>query len=91
MKESTDTLQDLLLSNTNTQDGPYILDGKILKSMKSHSKTLKQKAILDLKKFNGYHGNGYFVLGKPLLTSVVTNIITYSIILIQFKVSELSM
>ena len=62
----------------------------INKEMKSREQIFKKQIEMELKKFQGFHGNGYFILGKPLLTSVVANIITYLIILIQFKVSELS-
>ena len=61
----------------------------------SNGKTLRvkhwQKRIASgLAEFQGFHGNNYFVLGKPLLTSITTNFITYLIILVQFKASELS-
>ena len=61
----------------------------------SNGKTLRikhwQKRIASgLAEFQGFHGNNYFVLGKPLLTSITANFITYLIILVQFKVSELS-
>ena len=50
-----------------------------------------QKRIASgLGEFQGFHGNNYFVLEKPLLTSITANFITYLIILVQFKVSELS-
>ena len=73
IKDSADSIKDILLKSTNCQEAPYMIDGKFLKSMKSHTKQLKQGIVLDLQKFQGFHGNGYFVLGKPLLTSVVTN------------------
>ena len=61
----------------------------------SNGKTLRvqhwQKRIaFGLGEFQGFHGNNYFVLGKPLLTSITANFITYLIILVQFKVSESS-
>ena len=61
----------------------------------SNGKTLRvkhwQKRIASgLAEFQGFHGNNYFVLGKPLLTSITANFITYLIILVQFKVSESS-
>ena len=45
-----------------------------------------QKRIASgLGEFQGFHGNNYFVLKKPLLTSITANFITYLIILVQFK------
>ncbi len=44
--------------------------------------------IEELKAFQGYDGNGFFTLGKSLLTAIIANVATYLIILIQFKMSE---
>ena len=49
----------------------------------------KTYVIDELEEFKGFHGCGYFYLGKSHLTSLFANIVTYIIILIQFKVSEL--
>ena len=38
--------------------------------------------------FNGFDANGYFTLGKQLLTSIVSNFTTFIIVLIQFKMAE---
>ena len=46
-----------------------------------------KRIIFELEQFHGFHGNGYFVLGKPLVTSIVATFVTYLIILIEFKVS----
>ena len=54
------------------------------------AKHLQKRIASGLDEFQGFHGNNYFVLGKPLLTSITANFITYLIILVQFKVSELS-
>ena len=54
------------------------------------AKHLQKRIAYGLDEFQGFHGNNYFVLGKPLLTSITANFITYLIILVQFKVSELS-
>ena len=48
----------------------------------------KQLIINQLQDFKGFDGLGYFTLGKPLLTSITANILTYLIVLIQFKLSE---
>ena len=36
--------------------------------------------------FEGFDAYGFFTLGRPHLTSVVTNFITFFIVLIQFKI-----
>ena len=48
----------------------------------------RQKVLHDLGKFQGYTGGGYFTLGKSLLSTLISNFVTYLIILIQFKLSE---
>ena len=55
------------------------------------AKHLQKRIASGLDEFQGFHGNNYFVLGKPLLTSITANFITYLIILVQFKVSESSL
>ena len=61
-------------------ESSMILDGQRM-SM-DHAKGI---VINQLQQFEGFDGNGYFVLGKPLLTGIVANMLTYVIILIQFK------
>ena len=73
IKDSSDQIKLILLNNPE----------------KDENKTQKTQALLKFETWNGFHGNGYFTLGKSLLTAVVANFITYLIILIQFKVSEL--
>ena len=41
-----------------------------------------------LDKFKGFNANGYFVVNSSLLTGMVANFVTYSVILIQFRQSE---
>ena len=74
IKDSSDQIKLILLNNPET----------------NQTKLLKTRVLLKFETWNGFHGNGYFTLGKSLLTAVVANFITYLIILIQFKVSELS-
>ena len=40
------------------------------------------------KNFDGFDASGYFVTGKPLMSSFVSNFVTFIIILIQFRTSE---
>jgi len=62
-----------------------IIDGKV-----TNIEHAKNRIISGLDAFQGFHGDGYFILGKELLTSIVANFVTYLIILVQFKVSEMS-
>ena len=46
------------------------------------------KPVEVLNTFEGFDCNGYFTLGRPLLTSITATFVTYIIILLQFKISE---
>ena len=42
-----------------------------------------QKLLLhEINQFKGFDGNGFFTLGKPLLTSILASFVTYLIVLI---------
>ena len=41
-----------------------------------------------LSKFKGFDANGYFTLNHSMLTGMIANIVTYLVILIQFRKSE---
>ena len=41
-----------------------------------------------LKHFKGFECGGYFILGKPLISSIFATFATYVVILTQFKISE---
>ena len=72
-----DTLGALVVS-----DGVVQMDGRF------HSEAYVRGHLINkLAEFQGFDANGYATLGKPLLTSVFANFITYLIILIQFKIS----
>ena len=88
VKDSADAIKDIILKSGIGEEDTYVLDGKILRPMQYGIKMQKKRIRLGFEKFQGFHGNGYFTLGKSLLTSVVTNFITYLIILIQFKLTE---
>ena len=47
----------------------------------------RNRLIGMLDEFQGFDVYGYATLGKPLITSMFANFITYLIILIQFKIS----
>ena len=48
----------------------------------------KYQLIERMNSFNGFDANGYFTLGKPHLTSIVSNFTTFIVVLIQFKMAE---
>ena len=48
----------------------------------------KDQIIEKINSFQGFNACGFFTLGKPLLTSIIANFITYMIVLIQFKMAE---
>ena len=50
----------------------------------------KFQLVERMNSFNGFDANGYFTLGKQLLTSIVSNFTTFIIVLIQFKMAEKS-
>ena len=48
----------------------------------------KQHICKKLKAFEGFCANNFFVIRRPLLTAITANIVTYFIVLLQFKISE---
>jgi len=62
-----------------------IIDGEFQNVTKEQNLIIKH-----FEEFKGFDGYGYFHLSKSLLTGVVSNFVTYLIVLIQFKVSEIS-
>ena len=59
------------------------IDGKFLEEA-----YVRSMVVDSLDDFEGFDLGGYSNLGKPLLGSIVTNTLTYLIVLLQFKVSE---
>ena len=85
IKDSIDGIKNDILDLDINEDQVCIIDGNVRKL-----KHVKKRIVSGLDGFQGFHGNGYFTLGKELLTSIVANFVTYLIILVQFKVSEMS-
>ena len=85
IKDSIDGIKNDILDLDINEDQVCIIDGNVRKL-----KHVKKRIVSGLDAFQGFHGNGYFTLGKELLTSIVANFVTYLIILVQFKVSEMS-
>ena len=64
-------------------DRIVFISGKSMRAI--HGKKI---ILLEIEDFKGFDCNGFFILGKPLLTSILANFVTYLIILIQFKITE---
>ena len=55
---------------------------------KSESSAVTKDIVLDnLEAFQGFEAQGYFTLGKSFLSSIVSNFLTYVIILMQLKLT----
>lgn len=77
-------LQKHLSLTEVSQDESIEIDGKLIK--KANLRLFLMDRMND---FQGFEVGGFAYLGKPFLTSIITNVITYLIVLIQFKVSEI--
>ena len=53
------------------------------------SQRARMLVIDNLREFEGFHGLGYFRLGKTIVTGIMANFTAYLIVLLQVKVSEL--
>ena len=84
----TDKVKDL--SNRLKIQVPISNDPMVLiEGMRVPKEMAYDFVIGQLEDFHGFDGNGYSILlGKSLLTGILTNFATYLIILIQFKTSE---
>ena len=81
------TIQYVILVNFLSQEVADNLQG--LKFYIYELKSDKKDQIIEkINSFQGFNANGFFTIGKPLLTSITTNFITYMIVLIQFKMAE---
>ena len=75
----------------NTLNGIYIEDHEFVfgeGGQLQDARFARNLLVNEFQDFRGFDGLGYFTLGKPLLTSITANILTYLIVLIQFKISE---
>jgi hypothetical protein len=80
-------LKDAIMDLDLMDDGTIaIIDGKIQPAMHARIQVLHH-----LNAFQGFNANGYFNVEKSLLTGVAAaNFATYLIVLIQFKMNEVS-
>jgi hypothetical protein len=86
-KQSEDIKQDLRklkedMRNLSATDDFVEINGNF------HLESYARRNLIDtLSEFQGFDACGFATLGKPLLSSIFANFITYLIILIQFKIS----
>ena len=50
----------------------------------------KNSLYLQLNGFKGFYGENYFTVNNSMITGMIANFVTYLIVLIQFKMSEIS-
>ena len=86
-KQSEDIKQDLVklkedIRNIRVTDDFVEINGNF------HLESYARRNLIEtLSEFQGFDACGFATLGKPLLSSIFANFITYLIILIQFKIS----
>ena len=51
----------------------------------------KESVYINLDEFKGYNAEDFFTVNNSLITGMTSNFVTYLIILIQFKFTELSL
>ena len=57
---------------------------------KNNRETQQKNDVCNLlSKFNGFEANGYFTLNHSMLTGMIGNIVTYLVILVQFRQSTI--
>ena len=81
----------VIFSNHQSQkiiDNYKLLEEAILSDTFPGEKSKKELVLFKLRGFKGFTANGYFNLGKPLMSSITGNMLTYLVILVQFKLSE---
>ena len=84
----SEEIKQIMSNLKDTLGGLVVSDGIVQMDGRFHSEAYVRGHLINkLAEFQGFDANGYATLGKPLLTSVFANFITYLIILIQFKIS----
>ena len=86
VKDDFQELASILKNDRILENRQKMVDGENISL-----KDLKDMVVSDLKEFDGFNGYDYFLLGKPLLTSIMANFTTYLIVLVQFKISEIGL
>ena len=75
------------LMKMNIEDKSYLLcnNGRFQCAQQSRAELYHL-----LSDFQGLTGNGFFVLNRPCLSSIISSFLTYIIILVQFRITEMS-
>ena len=79
----TRELSKALMKMSIPEKSYLVIEGKVVCA---HQTRAQLQDLLS--NFHGFSGNGFFVLNRPFLSSVVSNFLTYFIILMQFRMSE---
>ena len=86
-KQSEDIKQDLGKLKEDIRN-ISVIDDFVEINGNFHLESYARQNLIDtLSEFQGFDACGFVTLGKPLLSSIFANFITYLIILIQFKIS----
>ena len=86
-KQSEDIKQDLEKLKEDIRN-ISVIDDFVEINGNFHLESYARQNLIDtLSEFQGFDACGFVTLGKPLLSSIFANFITYLIILIQFKIS----
>ena len=83
IKDESEAVSKVILDIETSTNEVFVIEGKTM-----NIKHAKKRIAIGFQEFQGFHGYGYFTLGKPLYTSIAANFVTYLIILIQFKQSS---
>ena len=84
------SFQDKLIELRDTLEEIYFNEAEMVEidGVRQYAKDVQNLLIKRFEEFKGFGGCGYFHLGKSLLTATLTNFVTYLIVLIQFRISE---
>ena len=62
------------------------LEKFIIEDLLENGESQQQNAVCNLlSKFKGFSANGYFTLNHSMLTGMIANIVTYLVILVEFR------
>ena len=65
------------------------MESKILiDAQETYANQARNRILTLIDGFKGLNCMGYFVLGKPFLTKIVADFISFFLVLLQFRISE---
>ena len=77
-------LKNLYISNETSKKMEF--EGQLVPTL-----FVKARIEQELDEFRGFDGKGYFILGKSFLKNLLAFCVTYLVILIQFRMTEVPM